>query len=212
MNRKNASLLALTTLFALGQGAALAAGPDRKLQALVQQYIAASFLPGENQDLSRLKQDETIAICNQYRDNPPEKLAAAINQREAGAIKYPADGRLMGDWKEGQKYYTMGFAYRIGRIEPDDPKRDRGGNCYACHAADPKEVAFGTIGPSLTGYGRLRGMSEEMIKYTYEKIYNSQAFTACSQMPRLGHNGILTPEKIAHITAFLLSPESPVNK
>lgn len=44
----------------------------------------------------------------------------------------------MGDWKKGQKYYTMGFAYRIGTVEPDDPKKDRGGNCYACHAADPK--------------------------------------------------------------------------
>jgi len=106
----------------------------------------------------------------------------------------------------------MGFAYRIGVIGPDDPKRDRGGNCYACHGADPKEVAFGTIGPSLTGYGKLRGTSDDIVKYTYEKIYNSQAFTACSQMPRLGHNGVLSPEKIADITAYLLSPESPVNK
>jgi sulfur-oxidizing protein SoxX len=118
----------------------------------------------------------------------------------------------MGDWKTGEKYYKMGFAYRIGTVEPDDPKKDRGGNCYACHAADPKEVAFGTIGPGLTGYGKLRGASDEIVKYTYEKIYNAQAFNACSQMPRLGHNGILTPEKIAHITAYLISPESPVNK
>jgi sulfur-oxidizing protein SoxX len=185
---------------------------DSNMQALTDKVIADSFLPGEGQDLSRLKQDESIRACNLHRDKVPEKVAAAITERESKSIKYPADGKLMGDWKEGEKLYKMGFAYRIGSIEPDKPNKDRGGNCYACHAADPKEVAFGTLGPSLAGYGKLRGASDEIVKYTYEKIYNSQAFTACSQMPRLGHNGILTPEKIAHIAAFLVSPESPVNK
>ncbi len=204
----------LATVALVANGAALADKPvlDSKLQAAVNKLIAESFLPGENQDLSRLKQDETLQTCNAYRDAPPEKVAAAIIERETMAIKYPADGKLLGDWKTGEKYYKMGFAYRIGKVEPDDPKQDRGGNCYACHAADPKEVAYGTIGPSLTGYGKLRGAGDDIVKYTYQKIYNAQAFNACSQMPRLGHNGILTPEKIAHITAFLVSPESPVNK
>ncbi|MCU0932947.1 MAG: sulfur oxidation c-type cytochrome SoxX [Thiobacillaceae bacterium] len=210
MNRKPISLLA--TLLMAVAGAAAAGPKDKDIHALVDKYIAESFLPGENQDLSRLKQDETIRTCNQYRDKPPEKLVAAINERETKSIRYPDSGKLMGDWKKGEKLYAMGFAYRIGVIEPDDPKRDRGGNCYACHGADPKEVAFGTIGPSLTGYGKLRGTSDDIVKYTYEKIYNAQAFTACSQMPRLGHNGVLSPEKIADITAYLLSPESPVNK
>jgi L-cysteine S-thiosulfotransferase len=207
MNRKPLPMLAAAALVAAG--ATQAAG---NTEALVAKYIAESFKPGEGQDLSRLKQDETQKICTQYRNNPPEKLAAALTERESKSIKYPADGKLMGDWKTGEKYYKEGFAYRIGSIEPDDPKKDRGGNCYACHGADPKEVAYGTIGPSLTGYGKLRGSSEEIVKYTYEKIYNAQAFVACSNMPRLGHNDILSPEKIAHITAYLLSPESPVNK
>jgi sulfur-oxidizing protein SoxX len=212
MKFKQTLLLAALTLAA--NGAAFADKPvvDAKLKTQIDKIIALSFLPGENQDLSRLKQDETLQACNQYRDHVPEKVAAAIIERETKNIKYPADGKLMGDWKKGQKFYTMGFAYRIGTVEPDDPKKDRGGNCYACHAADPKEVAFGTIGPGLTGYGKLRGSSDDIVKYTYDKIYNAQAFSACSQMPRLGHNGILTPEKIADITAFLVSPESPVNK
>jgi len=211
MKLKNSILLASAVLFAASHATAQTGAKD-DVQALANKLIGESFLPGENQDLGRLKQDETIQACNKYRDNPPEKLAAAITERETRSIKYPADGKLLGDWKKGQKLYAMGFAYRIGKIEPDDPKKDRGGNCYACHGADPKEVAYGTIGPGLTGYGKLRGSGEDMVKYTYEKIYNAQAFTACSQMPRLGHNGILTPEKIADIAAFLLSPESPVNK
>ncbi len=212
MKLKQTLILAAVALAANGAALADKLVVDGKLQAAVDKLIAESFLPGENQDLGRLKQDETLQTCNAYRDAPPEKLAAAIIARETKTIKYPADGKLMGDWKTGQKYYAMGFAYRIGKVEPDKADKDRGGNCYACHAADPKEVAYGTVGPGLTGYGKLRGTGEDMIKYTYEKIYNAQAFNACSQMPRLGHNGILTPEKIAHITAFLLSPESPVNK
>ncbi len=212
MKLKQTLLLAALTLAA--NGAAIAAKPvvDAKLKAQVDKIIALSFPAGENQDLSRLKQDDTLQACNQYRDNVPEKVAAAIIERETKSIQYPADGKLMGDWKIGEKYYAMGFAYRIGTVEPDKANKDRGGNCYACHAADPKEVAFGTIGPGLTGYGKLRGSGDDIVKYTYEKIYNAQAFNACSQMPRLGHNGILTPEKIAHITAYLISPESPVNK
>jgi len=212
MKFKHTILLAALTLAAQGATSADKPVVDAKLKAQVDKIITESFLPGENQDLSRLKQDETIQACNQYRDNVPEKQAAAIIERETKNIKYPADGKLMGDWKKGQKYYTMGFAYRIGSVEPDDPKKDRGGNCYACHSADPKELAYGTIGPGLTGYGKLRGSGDDIVKYTYSKIYNAQAFNACSQMPRLGHNGILTPEKIADITAFLISPESPVNK
>ncbi len=189
--------------------------PDPKIQALVAKYIEASFLPGEGQDLSRLKQDETLQACNLYRDNPPEKIAAEINAREKATIKYPADGKLMGDWKNGEKLFAAGFGMRIGRIEPDKPERQKGGNggnCYACHGADPKEVAFGTIGPSLMHYGKLRGAGEDIVKYTYEKIYNPQAYSACSQMPRIGYHGILRPEQIADIVAYLVSPESPVNK
>ncbi|MCS6785963.1 MAG: sulfur oxidation c-type cytochrome SoxX [Thiobacillaceae bacterium] len=207
--------LALTpAAHAAGKGKTQA-GPDPKIQALAAKFIEQSFLPGEGQDLSRLQQDDTLKACNQYRDQPPEKVAAEINARERATIKYPEGGKLMGDWKNGEKLYAAGFGMRIGRIEPDRPERQKGGNggnCYACHAADPKEVAFGTIGPSLMHYGKLRGASEEMVKYTYEKIYNPQAYTACSQMPRMGHNGILRPEQIADIVAYLLSPESPVNK
>ncbi len=179
----------------------------------VAQYIKASFLPGKNQDLSRLEQDETIRACNLYpKGNMPADMAAAIIEREKSSIKYPADGKLLGSWKDGEKYFKMGFAYRIGKIEPDKPDQDRGGNCYACHGGDAKEVAYGTIGPTLTGYGKSRGNSEAVAKYTYEKIYNAQAVVPCSQMPRLGHKGILTPEKIAHLTAYLLDPASPINK
>jgi len=52
-----------------------------------------------------------------------------------------------------------------------------------------EKLSFGTVGPSLYRFGKLRGFGEETQKYAYGKIYNSQAFLACSNMPALRHNG-----------------------
>jgi sulfur-oxidizing protein SoxX len=118
----------------------------------------------------------------------------------------------MGDWREGEKLASSGRGGHIGKIQPDPPGTKRGGNCYACHALAPKEVAAGNLGPSLTAYGKRRGTSPEAVKYTYEKIFNSQAFFACSNMPRFGYHAWLMPQEIAHTVAFLLDPASPVNQ
>ena len=44
------------------------------------------------------------------------------------------------------------------------------------------------------------------------KVYNSEAYLACSNMPRFGHKGILTEQQIKDVVALLMDPESPVNK
>jgi sulfur-oxidizing protein SoxX len=75
-----------------------------------------------------------------------------------------------------------------------------------------KEISFGNIGPSLYQYGKLRGQSEEIMKYTWAKVYNSQAYAACSNMPRFGHKGILDEQQLKDVVALLLDPASPVNK
>jgi L-cysteine S-thiosulfotransferase len=206
------SKLIIAALLAAAFNPALA---DSKLIAKVDKLVADSFKPGEGQDLSRLVQDETQKICSVTRNNPSAAQADAINARERATIKYPEGGKLMGDWKNGEKLVKGGFGMRIGSIEPDAPARQKGGNggnCYACHAIDPKEVAAGNLGPSLTGYGALRGASDDIVKYTYDKLYNAQATVACSNMPRIGHNGILTPGQVADVTAYLVSPESSLNQ
>lgn len=188
---------------------------DSKLAAKVDQLVSDSFKPGEGQDMSRLVQDETQKVCSITRNNPSAEQAAAINARERTTIKYPDNTQLMGDWKNGEKLVKGGFGMRIGSIEPDAVSRQKGGNggnCYACHAMDPKEVAAGNLGPSLTRYGALRGASSDIVKYTYDKLYNAQATVACSNMPRMGHNGILSPAQLADITAYLVAPESSLNQ
>lgn len=92
------------------------------------------------------------------------------------------------------------------------PRRENGGNCYACHQLTKQEVSYGTVGPSLLGYGKLREFKEAEVKLAYEKIYNSHAAFPCSLMPRFGANKVLSVDQIKDIVALLMSPDSPVNK
>jgi sulfur-oxidizing protein SoxX len=176
--------------------------------AKVEAVFKASFSKVPEGWASRLEQDQTQAECSKYRDNPPAAVADAIVAREKKNIRYPADGKLMGDWEAAIKDADNG----AGKRSTDDPTKAAGGNCYACHQLDKKNVAFGTVGPSLLGYGKDRKADEQTIKETYDKIFNSQSVLACSQMPRMGANGFLTPEQVRDFVAMLLSPDSPVNK
>jgi sulfur-oxidizing protein SoxX len=158
----------------------------------------------------RLVQDETQKICSAARDKPSKADAAQVEKMNmAMKVVYPADGKLVGDWKKGESIAQSGYGMRVG---DNTPGREAGGNCYACHQMQMKELSFGTLGPSLHHYGKLRGNSDAIAKYTYDKIYNAQAFSACSNMPRFGHNGILSPTQISHLVGLLMDPKSPVNQ
>ena len=161
---------------------------------------------------ARLKQDEVQALCSQYRNNPPPKITARILASQQRTLRYPPDGKMISDWREGEKLASIGTGGQLSAIRPEVPGAPRGGNCYACHTLASSEVAAGNLGPSLTGFGKMRGTSPDAVKRTYEQIFNVQAFYPCSMMPRFGHNGWLTPEQIADAVAFLLDPQSPVNK
>ena len=191
----------------------VAEAPGGKYAKEAEQMFRTSF-KAENPKywMNRLEQDETMKTCQQYHDNPPRKIGEKLEKLNAATIRYPVDGKLIGDWKEGEKLAAVGTGGHIGFIQPDPPGRVRGGNCYACHELAKKEVAYGTIGPSLHHFGKIRGADDDIIKYAYDKIYNSNAFSACTNMPRFGLHSWLTPEQITHIVAFLIDPESPVNK
>jgi sulfur-oxidizing protein SoxX len=127
-------------------------------------------------------------------------------------MRYPHNGKLLGDWRKGEQIAAFSGGGQLSRLQPDPAEAQRGGNCFACHVLTRDEVAAGNLGPSLRGYAKLRGTAHESARYTYEKIYNAQASLACSFMPRFGHNGWLTPDQVADLTAFLLDPQSPVNR
>jgi len=158
---------------------------------------------------SRLKGDETMQACSQYKDAPSAELARAIAARESASIQYPPNGKLRGDWKRGEQVAQSGYGLRFTDYPPT---RETGGNCYACHQLTKQEVSYGTVGPSLLEYGKMRKFSEADTKAAYEKIYNSHATFPCSLMPRFGANGVLTIEQITDLVALLMSAESPVNQ
>ena len=213
MKLKFALLTALTVTTAPAFAEKAPEPPGGKHAQAAEQLFRASFRADNPKYwMTRLDQDETMKTCGLYRDNPPRKIGAAQEKQNRTTIRYPVDGKLMGDWREGEKLAAVGTGGHIGFIQPDPPGRVRGGNCYACHELAKKEVAYGTIGPSLHHFGKIRGADDDMIKYAYDKIYNSNAFSACTNMPRFGLHSWLTPEQITHIVAFLIDPESPVNK
>ena len=199
-------------LFVLAS-AASAAAEDNAVVSKAEAIVRKSFSTATPDDWNtRLKQDEVQALCSQYRNDPPPKIAERILATQQRTLKYPASGKMIGDWREGEKLASIGTGGQLSSIKPEEAGAPRGGNCYACHALAPSEVAAGNLGPSLTGFGKLRGTSPDAVKRTYQQIFNVQAFYPCSMMPRFGHNGWLTPEQIADAVAFLLDPESPVNK
>lgn len=161
---------------------------------------------------ARLTQDEIQKTCSlmkgqELSDKAREKVMALA----AASIKYPEGGIKLGDWKKGRELAWSGFGFRTAHKPDVHGSREVGGNCYNCHQLATDRTG-GNIGPSLTGYGKNRGSSPDMLKYTYDVIYNPHVYFPCTSMPRLGANGVLNQRQIADIMAYLFDPESPVNK
>ena len=187
---------------------ALPAFADAEYRAKATSIIKRDFEPRGQAGIERVAEDGVQAICNRTGNKPPEYLAKQMEADQLATVKLPADGRLMGDWKEGEKIAQSGRGFTW----TDQAGTPGGGNCYNCHQINPKESSFGIIGPSLYQFGKMRGNTPDVQKYVYSKIWNAKGFSLCSQMPRFGHVGALNIEQVRHLVALLLDPESPVNK
>lgn len=183
-------------------------GPDIP-QERISEVIAEAFERAPEELQPRLEPDETMQLCNAARNLPDAETAEKIMTAAQETIVYPEDGVLMGDWENGEALAQSGYGLRFSDYPP---ARESGGNCYACHQLTEAEVSYGTLGPSLLGYGEQRGFSEEAVKAAYDKIYNPHVQVACSMMPRFGANDVLTPDQLRDIVALLMDPESPVNQ
>lgn len=199
--------IALASLITITGCATIAADTDYATAAMA--LMKADFKSKGPATVSgMLNQDDAQRLCSQYPADLPKEMAEKLETEQLKLVKYPADGKYLGTWQEGEKIAQNGR----GMQSSDAIGSPNGGNCYACHQITKQEISFGNIGPSLYQYGKLRGQSEEMIKYTWAKIYNAQAFRACSNMPRFGHKGILSEQQIKDVMALLLDPQSPANK
>ena len=196
--------------------AAVAPAPD--YDALVSEMMKASFRDQGIAKVDRLQQDASDAECSKAQGQAlPDATAKAIETANLKTVKMPSDGKFIGDWKEGEKLAQNGRG--MTWTDPSTATSSNGGNCYNCHQISKAEISYGTLGPSLHNYGKLRGVSDPaspaskaIVEYTWGKLYNAKAYNACSGMPRFGHAGLLDETQLRHLMALLLDPKSPVNQ
>jgi L-cysteine S-thiosulfotransferase len=203
------TILAFSPLMLLSGCALMASGVSEPSAADITKLLKDSFAEKGSAKLDRLDQSDLQLTCSKYATTEmPKDVKERLEKAADDAVKYPSDGKYLGDWKEGEKVAQSGRGLQFS----DAANTPAGGNCYACHAIDAKELSHGNIGPSLAQYGKLRGNSEAIQKYTWARIWNSHVFNACNNMPRFGAAGILTEAQIKDVMALLLDPASPVNK
>lgn len=213
--KKTAVLAMSLVLAALVAGCAMAPGPAQ-VEAATRQVLKTSFRDQGIARVDRLELDASNRACSEAAGAPlDKKLAQSIESASLKSVRFPADGKLIGNWIEGEKIAQNGR----GLTWSDKPGEVNGGSCYNCHQISKTELSFGTIGPSLFNYGKLRGVSDPaapgskaIVDYTWGKLWNSRAYNACSGMPRFGHAGILTEQQLRDVMALLLDPQSPVNQ
>jgi L-cysteine S-thiosulfotransferase len=211
----SSTLLAVPACLLLAQCAAPgAADLDRDFGAM----MSASFRDQGIAQVTRLKQDEADAICSRAAGAKlPEDVARQIKQANFRTIKPPADGKYLGNWKAGEMLAQNGRGM-TWTDKSTDPLSN-GGSCYNCHQLSGREIAYGTIGPSLYKYAALHGVedpsapsAQSALEYAWGRLYNSRASNACSNMPRFGHEGLLSELQLKDLMALLFDPASPVNQ
>ena len=195
-----------------------APAPAIDYDAATQQMMKSSFRDQGIATVDRLQQDEADAACSKAQGAPlPEAQRVAIEAANMKTVRMPSDGQFLGDWKVGEQLAQNGRG--MTWTDASTATSSNGGNCYNCHQISKAEISYGTIGPSLYQYGKLRGVDDPanpaaapIVQYTWGKIYNAKAYNACSEMPRFGHAKVLSEQQIQDLMALLLDPKSPVNQ
>ena len=212
---KRILLAAASAALLLIAGCASLPSPS-ELDAQAAAMLQAGFREQGIAKLDRLDQDLGQKACSS--DQPPSDAVAKQVEAEAMAsIQWPTGGQYIGDWREGEKLAQNGRG--MTWTDTSTAPSANGAQCYNCHQISKQEISFGTIGPSLYHYGKLRGVTDvadsasaAIVQYTWGKLWNSKAYAACSNMPRFGHARLLDEAQLRHLMALLLDPQSPVNQ
>ncbi len=209
------SLIGATAVAALTVIGCASLPSPKELDAQAAAMIKAAFRDEGIAKVDRIQQDLAQSACSSDKAPPPETMQK-IMQEAMATVQWPQGGRYLGDWKEGERLAQSGRGMTWTDASAD-PKAN-GAQCYNCHQISKSELSYGSLGPSLYQYGKLRGVAdpsspaaEPILKYTWAKIWNSNAYMACSGMPRFGHAKLLNEDQIRHAMALLLDPKSPVN-
>ena len=170
MNMKNSkhflafSAIALVSLALQGNAIAQQKN-DPKFNKMMKDGFRADGIAG----LDRIDQDATQKFCSDpdfANSKQGDVMRDKIQKMNMATIKQPTDGKYIGDWKKGEAIAQSGR----GATWTDTASTPIGGGCYNCHQIDKKEISYGSIGPSLWNYGKIRGNSDAVVQYTWNKI------------------------------------------
>ncbi len=193
------AILGAGLIVACQPAAQKAEAPKKEVKEAKKEAPKKKLSAYEKFKMALANQDKWQKACSNELQLVPQGIDIETFKKEMMAtIKFPEGGVIGKNVARGEKLFG----------DPKKGGRSRRGNCYACHCGDPQIIACGNIGPSLRGYAK-RGIDP---KDTYIRIYNSWAVNPCSVMPRLGYHGVLTPEEIADIVAYMHDPNSGLNK
>ena len=137
----------------------------------------------------------------------PKDVAAQIEKEQLATIKYPADGKFLGDWKKGERIAQSG---RGGQYN-DDPKQPVG-RATATPATSSRSRRSPTArsGRASTTSRRLRGYGPDIQKYASEQGLQLARLRrllehAAVRAPRDPHRGADQGRR----GALLMDPNSP---
>ena len=119
---------------------ACATGPDEATTRQIgEKIVKESFTAPSPNLLKRLDQDRSQQICSKIAGAQlTQQEAAEVVKLARESIKYPASGKLVGDWKLGDKLAHDGAGDRIARGKLEK-RKENGGLCQNCHALAPGE-------------------------------------------------------------------------
>jgi sulfur-oxidizing protein SoxX len=201
-----------------GLTACSSAPSSAELDRQAREMVRTAFRDQGIVKVDRLNQDLANQVCSDLLGGQPsEAQTKAIEAAALATINPPADGKYLGDFKAGEKLAQDGRG--MTWTDKSTETKANGGNCYNCHQIGKAEISYGTIGPSLYNYGKLRGVTDPtsaaakpIVEYTWGKLVNARAYNACSNMPRFGHKQLLDEGQLKDLMALLLDPKSPVNQ
>ncbi len=137
-----------TAFAAAACAALLIAGPalaqQKPSQATIEAYVKSTFGKASPEWVARITPDESLAVCNATRNNVSSAQSDAIIKRELAKVVYPADGKLLGDWKKG---YAVANNGRGGQFS-DPPGRWRAATASPAINSIPRRSATGRSAPA----------------------------------------------------------------
>ena len=187
MNLARNVLMVALALFPLG--CAIAPSSD-EIAAQSTAMLKASFKATGQAGLDRLNQDETQRVCSELPPGkaPAKEVAEKIEKMNLATIRYPADGKLLGDWKNGEKIAQEGRGKQVPTLIAG-----RWARTATVTSARAAGISCGTIGPAFS-FAKLRGTGQTR-SVTPRQDIHAEALPPVRRC-RGAHNSILTEQQI----------------